>query len=215
MRRRQHSHHTVAFRKALEPCKQVFLQIALNLFRYQPKKKLKIGSGNTYFESCESKVTDFHLEILVNQNILALNITMNNAESMHIVVHLSCLETNFQSFLYRQLYLFLHVKHLKQRALIDMLKYYYDIWNRRDDTHKQSDIRVSQDTLHDNLVLYFLEQLIGDVRIKNFLYGHRRSIECTFVDYRETTLSNLFTKFYILFCDFSNSRNWWESTRCN
>ena len=74
---------------------------------------------------------------------------------------------------------------------------------------------MSQDALHDNLVLYFLEQLIRDIRIKNFLYGYWRSIQCAFVDYREATLSDLVTKFYISFRDFSNSRHRWESTSRN
>ena len=128
MRRRPHFHRTVAFRKALVPCKQVFPHTALNLFRYQPKEIVE-SRNNTYFESCESKVTDFHLEILVNKDILAFDVAVYNAKSMHIVENLSCLETNLHSFLYRQLYLFLHVKHLKQRALINMLKHYNYIWD--------------------------------------------------------------------------------------
>ena len=78
----------------------MFLQIALNLFQYQPKAKLMNESRNTYFETCKSKITDFNLEVLVNQNILALNVTMYNAESVHVIEHLSCLETNIQSFFY-------------------------------------------------------------------------------------------------------------------
>ena len=60
-----------------------------------------IESRNTYFESRESKITDFNLEILVDKNILALNITMHNSKSMHVVINLSSLEGNIQSFLYR------------------------------------------------------------------------------------------------------------------
>ena len=60
-----------------------------------------IESRNTYFESRESKITDFNLEILVDKNILALNITMHNSKSMHVVIDLSSLEGNIQSFLYR------------------------------------------------------------------------------------------------------------------
>ena len=77
------------------------------------KKKFIIWSWYTYFESCESKVADFNLKILVDENVLALNVTVHNAESMHVVENLGCLETNKQSFLYRQLNLFLHVKHLE------------------------------------------------------------------------------------------------------
>ena len=60
-----------------------------------------IESRNTYFESRESKIADFNLEILVDKNILALNITMHNSKSMHVVINLSSLEGNIQSFLYR------------------------------------------------------------------------------------------------------------------
>ena len=60
-----------------------------------------IESRNTYFESREYKIADFNLEILVDKNILALNITMHNSKSMHVVIDLSSLEGNIQSFLYR------------------------------------------------------------------------------------------------------------------
>ena len=58
-----------------------------------------IESRNTYFESRESKIADFNLEILVDKNILALNITMHNSKSMHIIVYYRCLQGYINSSL--------------------------------------------------------------------------------------------------------------------
>lgn len=50
----------------------------------------------TYLETGETKVTHLDLEILINQDILALNISMNNTESVHVLVHSSGIQSNLK-----------------------------------------------------------------------------------------------------------------------
>ena len=54
---------------------------------------------------------------------------------------------------------------------------------------------MSKDALHYDFVLDFLKKLICNSWVNNFLDGNWSTIKFTGMDDRETTLTNLFSKF--------------------
>ena len=72
-----------------------------------------------------------------------------------------------------------------------------NVWNLGDDTHKHGYVWMSEDALHYDFVLNFLEELVCYSWVDDFLDGDGGTIEFTSVDDRETTLGYLFSKFYV------------------
>lgn len=66
---------------------------------------------------------------------------------------------------------------------------------------------MSEDALHYDFVLNFLEELIRDSWIYDFLDGDWGTIKFTSMDNWEATLGYLFSEFYIFKSKFSHSWN--------
>jgi hypothetical protein len=71
---------------------------------------------------------------------------------------------------------------------------------------------MSQDRLHNNFVLDFIQQVFCDVWVENFLDSNWCAIQKTFMNSREPTLSYLLTKLYVFLWYFSNTWNQRQST---
>lgn len=84
MRKYQLSHRTVSLKKAQEPYNQVFQQIALILAPNQPTQTINQQLLFTYLEPCETKVTYFDLTIPVNKDVVTFDVSMDNAQLMHV-----------------------------------------------------------------------------------------------------------------------------------
>ena len=79
-------------------------------------------------------------------------------------------------------HLLAHVKQIVETALFDIFKNDDDVWNLWHDTHEEANVWMSQDALHDNLVLDLLQKSVCDVRVKDFLDSYRSSITIAFVN---------------------------------
>ena len=73
--------------------------------------------------------------------------------------------------------------------------YIGDLWHH---THEKDDVWVSQDTLHNDFVVDFCEQIICKSWVKDFLDCYWSSIEEAFVDDRKATLRNLLSNFNVI-----------------
>lgn len=69
-----------------------------------------------------------------------------------------------------------HVQEVVKTALFDDLVHDDDVGDLGHASHEHADVWVSQDTLHHDLVLNLMEQVFGDVWVKDFLYRHWRAI---------------------------------------
>tara|TARA_B110000285_G_scaffold221066_1_gene273535 strand:+ start:550 stop:933 length:384 start_codon:yes stop_codon:yes gene_type:complete len=127
---------------------------------------------------------------------MAFDISVNESKMMHIFKNNGYVSCYSYSFFAAQLYCcFLHVKQIEETTLFDELENYVDVWNLGDDTHKHGNVRMSKDALHYDFVLDFLKKLICNSWVNNFLDGNWSTIKFTGMDDRETTLTNLFSKF--------------------
>ena len=96
-----------------------------------------------------------------------------------------------------------------------MLEDDVDIRNFGNDAHEHRDVRVPQNALHDDLILNFLQQLVGQARVEYLFNCHRRAVQQALVDSREATLTNLFAYLQIGQCDLAHSRHGWQSSRAD
>jgi len=64
----------------------------------------------------------------------------------------------------------------EQTALGHVFKHDYNVGNVRHDAHEKGDVWVAQDTLHDNFVLNFTQQLVRHIWVEDFLDCHWRPI---------------------------------------
>mgnify|MGYP000879142367 CR=1 FL=1 len=94
-----------------------------------------------------------------------------------------------------------------------MFKNDIDIRDFRNHTHQDADSWVTKDTKHHNFVLNLLQELISETWIKDFLNGYGSSIQLTFMNDGETTLTNFLTYFNVFKGDFSNSWHWRQPSR--
>lgn len=78
-----------------------------------------------------------------------------------------------------------------------MLKHNYDIRDLRHDSHEHNNVGMPQNTLHHDLILNFLEEVVRYLRVKYLLNSTRRVIERSFVNDRESSLANLFSELHI------------------
>ena len=90
-----------------------------------------------------------------------------------------------------------------------MLKDDHYLWDGRHHTHKQGDIRMPKDALHNYLILDFLKKVLSDVWVENFLDSHRCPVKLALVYYGEASLAYFLTEVQVLLCDFSNARHRW------
>ena len=74
---------------------------------------------------------------------------------------------------------------------------------------------MPQDTLHNNLVLNFSQEIVGHLRVEDLLDGYWGTVEETLMDDREATLADLVTKLEIIHGDLSHSGHHRKSTLCH
>lgn len=86
-----------------------------------------------------------------------------------------------------------------------MFEHNHDVRDLRNDAHEKSDVRVSKNTLHNDLVLDFSEELVGESWIEYLFYGDRSPVEETLVNDRKPTLPDLFAELKITQCDLSDT----------
>ncbi len=162
----------------------------------------------TYFEASKTKVTDLDLVGAGNENVLTLNVSVHYSQLMHVQECACCIKCNLHSLFKRQIDHFLfHVKQVEQTSLVHMLEHNHYIGNLRNHTHQHADVRVSQNALHHNLIVDFLQQRICYVWIEYFLNRHRGPIAEPSVDYGEASLANLLSDLQVSMFDLSDSRN--------
>ena len=74
---------------------------------------------------------------------------------------------------------------------------------------------MPQDTLHDNLVIYLVQQFIGEAWIENLFECNWCSVKLTLVDNRESSLRYLLTDFNIVHGNLSDTSYLWEAAGSN
>jgi hypothetical protein len=105
------------------------------------------------------------------------------------------------------------VKKIIKRTLSNVLKHDHDVLSLRHDSHKKHDVRVTQNALHDDLVLDFLKKLFRHSGIENFLDSNGSSMQKASMDRREATLTDLFTYLELAKIYLSDTRHRWKSSR--
>jgi hypothetical protein len=142
---------------------------------------------------------------------MTFDIAMHDAEVVHVEVHSGAVEGHLYSLRHRNFNRALHVQHCKQ-TVVHQLVHDYDVWNRRSTAHQKCNVWMSKDALHHYFVLNFRKQLVGDVRIENFLNSHGCTIEETFVDDRKATLTDLLADLNVAHCNLAHSWHNWQTT---
>ena len=51
-----------------------------------------------------------------------------------------------------------------------------DVGNFGDDAHEEDDVRVTEDALHDDFVLDFVEEVVSETRVEYFFDGYCSAI---------------------------------------
>jgi len=103
------------------------------------------------------------------------------------------------------------VQQVEQRTLSNVFEHNHDVRDLRNDAHEKSDVRVSKNTLHNDLVLDFGEKLVGESWVEDLFYGDRSPVEEPLVNDREPALPDLFAKLKITKCDLSDTWHLRES----
>ena len=106
----------------------------------------------TYNEACEAKITDLHIAVVVNEDIVTFDIAMHDAEIVHVEVDAGAVKSDLDTNRHWKLDISLHVKHGK-KTIVHELVDYHNVWDGWAAAHEKSDVRVPQDALHYNLVL--------------------------------------------------------------
>lgn len=55
----------------------------------------------TYLETGEAEVTNFDFEVIIHENILRLDVSMNNAQCVHILIDSGSVQSNLESLFHR------------------------------------------------------------------------------------------------------------------
>ena len=98
------------------------------------------------------------------------------------------------------------MQHVVQAALADVLENDVDIRNLGNDAHEEHNVRVPQYALHDDLVLNFLQQIVSEARVENFLNGHGCSVEFADMNSGESALCELISDLQVAKSDLADSR---------
>lgn len=131
---------------------------------------------------------------------------------MHVEVDAGTVECNLDPRGERHVQSALHVQQVKQ-TVVHQLVHDHDVRYRRAAPHQQCDVRVPQNALHNNFVLDFGQQLVRDVRVKNFLDGHWRPVQEALVDHREAALADLLTHLHVAALNLSHAWHSWQAAR--
>ena len=144
---------------------------------------------------------------------MTFDVPMDNAQVVHVEVHSGAVEGNFHSLGERKVDIALHVEHVEQTVVYELVND-HDVGDRRNTSHQQGNGWVTQNALHHDFVLDFSKQFIRDVGVKNFLDSYRSTVEQSFVDNREATLADLLSNLDIRCGDLAHSWYLRKSTRC-
>ena len=71
------------------------------------------------------------------------------------------------------------------------------------------------DTLHDNLVIYLVQQFVGEAWIENLFESNWCSVKQPLMNNRESSLRNLLTDFNIVHGNLSDTSYLWEAAGSN
>ena len=85
---------------------------------------------------------------------MTLDVAMDNAKLVHVEEYTSTVECNFYFELHRDVFVALYMKQRKQ-ALINELVNDYNVWDSWTAAHEQSNVWVTKNALHDDLILNF------------------------------------------------------------
>jgi len=174
-----------AFKIAQEPCSREFQHTASFPFPSQPRQRWirvsGVDAGVTYEELGEAKVANFDCTVVVDEHIVTFNVSVDNAQVVHVQVDSGAVQGNFHSLRQRQLHIPLHMQHVEQ-TVVHQLVDDHDVWDCRAASHEEGDVRVSQNALHHDFILDLSQQLVSDVRVENFLDCNRGAIEETLMD---------------------------------
>ena len=96
-----------------------------------------------------------------------------------------------------------------EETVVDELVDDDDVGDRRAAPHQQSDVRVPENALHDNLILYFGQELIRNTWVENFLDRHWCAVEHSFVNCGESALTNLFSYLDVCHGDLADAGHDW------
>ncbi len=77
--------HITSSEKVQEPYKWVCPNTASFLSRGQPIWFLE--SEKFYFESSETEIADFDVQIIINENVVTLDVPVDYAQLMHVLEH--------------------------------------------------------------------------------------------------------------------------------
>jgi hypothetical protein len=137
----------------------------------------------TYLELSEAEVADLDFEVVVNEDVVTLDVSVHYAEGVHVLEHDGGVSCDSDPCLYINIHLvFLHMQHVVQGALGNVLEHDVDIRNFRNDSHQDANARMTQDSLHDYFVLDFGEKLIGQPGVKYLFNCNGSSVELTHMD---------------------------------
>ena len=154
----------------------------------------------TYDESCEAKVANFDIVVGVDEHVVTLDVTMNDAKIVHVKIYAGTVEDNLHAQRHRHLNVSLHVER-REQAVVDQFVNDHDVGDRRTAAHEQGNVWVPQNALHDNFVLNLRQQLICDIRVKDFLNCHRSAVQRAFMNDRKASLANLLSDLDVSHCD--------------
>lgn len=113
---------------------------------------------------------------------MAFDVAVHNAQIVHVKVHAGAVQGNFYPHGHRQVQSALHMQHVKQTAVHELVDY-HNVRDRRTAAHEERDVRVAQNALHYDLILNLRKKLVRYVWVEDFLYGYGRAIQQSFVDH--------------------------------
>jgi hypothetical protein len=99
------------------------------------------------------------------------------------------------------------MQHVIERALTHVLEDDVDIRNFGNDAHEHRDVRVPQYALHDDFILNFLQEFVGEARVEYLFNSDWGSVQEALVNSTEAALAYLFTDLQVRQVDFAHARH--------
>ena len=125
--------------------------------------------------------------MLIHQNVLTLDVSVDDAEGMHILENACHIKGNSEPLRKRQLDFacasLFHMKQVEKASLFHVLENNHDVRDLRYHAHEQCYVGVSKDALHHDFILNFGKQLICQPWVEDFLDCYRRAIQEAFMDH--------------------------------
>lgn len=107
-------------------------------------------------ESSETKITNFDIEAIINEDIVRFDVSVYNSTRMDEMVGFGNISCNFQFLLITQFKLWHHVQQSMQR-LINIFEYNEYIRHDWLDCHEEAYVWVSEYSLHHHFIVDFIE----------------------------------------------------------